>query len=408
MDVWERPEILRALNGGEYGELLRAWRRATGTTQAVAGSLCGLPQSDVSAIENGRRRVESIAVRDRILKGLDVPAALRPLPSGSAAIPSLGAAPDGDTAERVDRAVGSDRLDPAVLEYLTRTLAEHRRIEDRLGARTLLPVVAAQADILERLARYAPAGLHDDALSLLAQYHQFVAWMCHDQRDEAGALRHFGTAETLSQEAGDPVMAAHVLSMKAHLAWSGKNWLASARFAEAAQWADGRLTPGAAGMATQVHARALALLRDAGAADAAQERAQALLARAAEHPEDEPPWLYFYDGDGVWLAMQQGSVQLDLGRAERAVAELEAALDRLDPSYVRDAAWYRAVLVRALASAGRIEQAAAEALAVLPDAAATNGFAMEHLGQTSRMLTRRAPGDESVRELAEALAATGR
>lgn len=403
-DVWQRTEIIQAVGEEDFATLLRTWRVATGTSQAAAAALCGLSQPDVSAIEHRHRLVTSAAVRDRILSGLGVPPGMRPRSAGSAPVPTLSEAPDGDTADRVEAAVGGDRLDRPVLDYLTRTLAEHRRMEDRLGARALLPVVAAQAAVLARLMRSAPAGLRDDALSLSAQFDQFLGWMYHDQRDGSASLGRFATAESKAQEAGDPTMAANVLSLKAHLAWSAGNPLASVRFAQAAQWPASRITPAAAGMAAQVEARGLALLRDPDGADEAQARAQALLDRAAQNPEDEPPWLYFYDAEGVWLRMQQGSVQLDLGRAERAVEELEAALGALDPSYVRDAAWYRAVLVRALAVADRIEQAAAAAVAVLPDALATNGFAMDHLKASARLMARRAPSDATVRGLAEALA----
>ena len=281
------------------------------------------------------------------------------------------------------------------------TLAEHRRIEDRLGARALLPVVSAQAEVLERLTRYAAAPLHDEALSLSAQYAQFRAWMHHDQRDDPTALRLFTEAESQAQEAGDPTMAAHVLSMKAHLAWGAGNPLACVRFAQAAQWAGNKVSPGGLGMATQMEARGLAVLRDADGADRATERAERLLSKATDNWADEPRWLYFYEGP--WIRLQVGALQLDLGRAGRAAETLGEALAELDPGYVRDGAWYRAIRARALGAAGDPEAGAAEALAVLPDAVATNAYALDHLRETSTLLSRRAGAAEPVRALAEQL-----
>lgn len=402
-DVWEHPELITALAAGDFSALLRGFRKWSGLSQTALGARCALAQSDVSAIEHGRRVVTSASVQQRILDGLGVPPGLRPLPPGALAVPTLAGAPDEDTADRLGAAVAGDRLDRDVLAYLAATLAEHRRIEDRLGARTLLPVVTAQADVLTRLTRYASGALHDEALSLSAQYAQFLAWMRHDQRDDVTALRLFADAETQAQEAGDPTMAAHVLSMKGHLAWGAGKPLATVRYAQAAQWAGSKVTPGGLGMASAMEARGLAVLRDADGADRATDRAEHLLAQAAEHWEDEPRWLYFYGG--VWIKLQVGALQLDLGRARAAAETLGQALDDLDPGYVRDGAWYRSIRARALGAAGDPEAAATEALAVLPDALATNGYALDHLRETSAALSRRAGTAEPVRALAERLQA---
>lgn len=385
-DVWHRPEIRDALARGDFGALLRAWRKWTGTSQTKAAALCDLAQPDVSQIECGRRLVTSAAVQQRILDGLGVPAGLRALAVGSALIPSATEPPNGELASRVETAVEHDQLDKPVLDYLERTLAEHRRIEDQLGAKSLLPVVTAQSAILGRLVRYAPSPLHDEALSLAAQYSQFEAWMWHDQQNDGKALELFSKAESQAQEAGNPTMAAHVLSMKAHLAWGAGNPLACVRYAEAAQWAGHRLTPAARGMAAQMEARGLAVLKDAAATDRKVDEAERLLAQAAEHWEDEPPWLYFYEGP--WMRLQVGALQVDLGRHSRAMELLTAALDELDAAYVRDAAWYRAILARAEFEAGAADRAAATVLAVLPDAKATNAYAVEHLKATVQRMRR--------------------
>lgn len=400
-EVWRRADVREALAAQNFGALLRSWRKWTGTSQTKAAALCDLAQSDVSQIERGRRLVTSAAVQQRILDGLSVPAGLRPVVVGSAPIPSAGAQPDTELAARVGATVEHDQLDRPVLDYLERTLAEHRRIEDQLGAKALLPVVTAQSDILGRLVRFAPSPLHDEALSLAAQYSQFEAWMWHDQQQDDKALALFGLAESQAQEAGDPTMAAHVLSLKAHLAWGAGNPLACVRYAEAAQWAGHRITPAAQGMAAQMEARGLAILKDADGTDRKVEEAERLLERASQHWEDEPPWLYFYEGP--WMRLQVGALQLDLGRYARAVELLTAALSELDPAYVRDAAWYRAILARAELEAGDAERAVSTALAVLPDAKATNAFALDHIRHTVRKMERRTTKTVGMSELSRAV-----
>jgi hypothetical protein len=150
-------------------------------------------------------------------------------------------------------------------------------------------------------------------------------------------------------------------------------------------------------MAAQMEARGLAVLKDASGADRKADQALHLLDRAAGHWEDEPPWLYFYQGP--WMQLQIGALQLDLGRRARAVDLLSDALATLDPAYVRDAAWYRAILARAQFESGDADQAAATALEALPDAKAMNAYALEHLVVTARRLHQRAPSVPGVANL---------
>ncbi|MEV4286953.1 hypothetical protein AB0K40_15730 [Nonomuraea bangladeshensis] len=62
-----------------------------------------------------------------------------------------------------------------------------------------------------------------------------------------------------------------------------------------------------------------------------------LIRAAGEHPEDEPPWMYFYD-DG-WFDMQRGMAELALGDGRRAVRFLDRGLATLPSAYRRDRAW---------------------------------------------------------------------
>ncbi|MFB7645715.1 helix-turn-helix domain-containing protein [Streptomyces sp. NPDC056084] len=55
--------------------MIRHFRQYTGASQTTVGSLTGLAQSDVSAIERGLRQVQSLEVLTRIASGLDIPPA---------------------------------------------------------------------------------------------------------------------------------------------------------------------------------------------------------------------------------------------------------------------------------------------------------------------------------------------
>jgi transcriptional regulator with XRE-family HTH domain len=410
-EVLERPDFISACTTRDLGSIFRIAMKWAGFTPSHLCRRCELSVSRVTDYARGRTVAQSLDVFTRVADGLHIPGSY----FGFAARPWEQADIDPQVSEQgvistnvglqshLTSAVEDDRLDRPILEYLTRTLAEHRRMEDQLGSRTMLPVVTTQYQILARLVRYAPSALHDAALSLSAQYSQFLAWMYHDQKDDNKARMFYSRAEAQAQEAGDPMMAACVLSMKAHLEWGDGNPLACVRFAQAAQWADRHISPAAQGMAAQMEARGLAILKDGSAADRKTHEATELLMRAAEHWEDEPPWLYFYEGP--WVSLQTGSIQLDLGRPNQAIKLLTNALTELDPTYIRDAAWYQAILARSYLAANDIDQAAATAIATLPGAQVTNAaYAVEHLVTTGKKLNAIAPSAPMVQELVQALA----
>ncbi|WP_093836789.1 hypothetical protein [Streptomyces aidingensis] len=328
------------------------------------------------------------------------------LPVPVLSLPDL--APDPDLNDRITRTMEGLRhhVDASVIEWLHRCLAEHRKAEDTIGAGPVIAVVQAQLSSVSALTRNASGPLADQLTSLVAQYAQFVAWMCNDLGDKAAALGWYDRAHDWAMEAGDASMAATALSMKAHLAWSVGNPTRTVRLSEAARWHEGRITPGVQGMATQMTARGHALGGDASATLAALDTAERLIRRAAEHPEDEPSWMYFY-GE-TWLAGQRGMIMLDLvertGRdASQAIAPLELFLNQLPATYVRDRAWYGACLARAHSAAGDLDAASQTARTFAPDAVRLNRYAADDLRTLHGLLSRRMSSDPGIRELGEVL-----
>ncbi|GGO09549.1 hypothetical protein GCM10010116_19290 [Microbispora rosea subsp. aerata] len=312
-------------------------------------------------------------------------------------------APDPELYERITAAVDQpQRVDAVTVEWLERCLAEHRRVEDTVGGRPLLPVVRAQLDTVATLARGASGALADRMVAMLGQYAQFIAWMCQDSGDHAAALAWYDRSHGWALEAGDASLASTTLNMRAHLAWSLGDAPRCVRLAEASRWHDGRTTLGVQGMAAQMAARGHAEMGEANLARRLLEEAEELIRTAAEHPEDEPPWMYFY-GDG-WFDMQRGMAELVLGDAGRAVAFLERGLATLPDSYRRDRAWFGTCLARAYAVAGNVEAAEAIAVAVAPDAVAVNRFARQDLRKVAKAL--RAIRPRSGQAVEEALHAT--
>lgn len=97
--LWERDDARQALWDRDIGALLRYVRQHTGASQTRIGARIGLAQSDVSDIERGLRRVQSLSVLTRIAEGLHIPLALLGISDSpaTAASSSITKTPDEET-----------------------------------------------------------------------------------------------------------------------------------------------------------------------------------------------------------------------------------------------------------------------------------------------------------------------
>ncbi|WP_328876375.1 helix-turn-helix domain-containing protein [Streptomyces sp. NBC_00287] len=408
IDLWSHPALAAAVAAADWGAAFRTYRRLTGLSQTRLGERVGLVQSDVSDIERGRRRVTSADVQQRILSGLEIPARLRseaerPAPAPVPALALAGPGPDEDLLARVTSVVSTGhRVDAATLDWLDRLLAEHRRAEDEIGSRPLVDVMRQQLRTVVDLYAGARGPLVDRVVRLASEHAQFLAWMAQDQGQPAAALAWYDRSHEWALEAGDANMAATTLSMKAHMAWSGGRGTRCVRLAEAARWSAPGTSLGVQGMAAQMAARGHALNGDADDAERLLDDAQDLICRASEHPEDEPPWMYFY-GE-TWFTLQRGMAALHLRNWRTAVDHLTVGLDALPDEYRRDKTWYRACLAHALAGAGEPAQALTVAAASVSDAAAIGRpHSWNELHTTAAVLLRRgaSEGDQLVAALRE-------
>ncbi|MCX4665906.1 helix-turn-helix domain-containing protein [Streptomyces sp. NBC_01381] len=395
-NLWSHPQLAAAVTSEDWGAVFRRYRKLTGLSQTKLGERVGLAQPDVSDIEREHRRITSVEVRQRIVAGLGIPVNLQAVSAdaGPAEIPvpglSLpGATPDEDLLTRVTSVVDSShRVDEATLDWLDRLLAEHRRAEDLIGSRPLVDVMRQQLRTVVELYAGARGPLADRVVRLAAEHAQFLAWMAQDQDDTAAALAWYDRSHEWALEAGDANMAATTLNMKAHMAWSKGRATRCVRLAEASRWSAPGTSLGVQGMATQMAARGHALQGEDDSARRLLDEAQGLMSRAAEYPEDEPVWMYFYDE--TWFTLQRGMASLHLRDWHGAVDQLTVGLSVLPDEYRRDKTWFRACLAHALAAAGESAQAVSVAVASVPDAAAVGRpHSWNELHTTAAVLKRR-------------------
>jgi tetratricopeptide (TPR) repeat protein len=150
-------------------------------------------------------------------------------------------------------------------------------------------------------------------------------------------------------------MITSVLSLKSHLAWSRADATRAVALSRAGQRINGHVSPAVLALVVQQEARGHALLGEADATDRALDVSESLTLQASEHPEDEPPWVYFQDPGRALF--QRGIACLALDRGRQAAELFERARRALSAAYRRDHGRYAAVTAHAYALAGEVEQA---------------------------------------------------
>lgn len=346
------------------------WRRARKLSQQTVADLAGISRTYLSRIETGVARLDSRSTLDRIARALGVSYAdltgqppWPDTPERQAAHTAIGhirtrtASPQiaqhldailetggalaaltgGDSGEERLRHIAANprRIDLATIALLHEWLAEQRTLEDQVGsAQVVTPVRATLATVTE-IVRQAPDNqLRPLLVDTAAQWAQFAAWLSAATSNFRRAERLYLLALEWATEAGNPHMAATALSMRGHLAWMSGRLTAMVELSQAAQWPPA--SRGVRAVAVQQEARGLALLGQTHGVDDRLDEAEELAIRAADHPDREPPWLYFYDP--IYFRAQRGLAQLYLGRHEQAVELLTSALAAMDPQ-VRGSDW---------------------------------------------------------------------
>ncbi len=278
----------------DFGAALRGLRKARGLSLRRLGKLVSYSHTQVWEWETGRCQPtpENASRLDDALGGDGQLAAM------------VAAASDSVNADDCDR-LGyvidhPPRIDPAAVTSFAVILANQRHLEDQVGAGSLLVPVLGQLTIVEDLVRDARGAIRPAVVGQAAQWAQFAGWL-HAATGQPGAARDW-YARTLewATEVADFDMIATALNMRGHMAWQVREPGSLIGLSAAAQRQPA--SPGVRALAAQQEARGHALVGEAEDVERKLDEAAVLAAAAAERPDREPPWIYFYNGH--YLAMQ--------------------------------------------------------------------------------------------------------
>lgn len=227
------------------------------------------------------------------------------------------------------------KVDDGTVQALARTLGEWRRLDDDLGAATVLPSVTVTLERMEKIVRESRGKIRPAVLDVGAQWLQFGGWLntTTKRHDRARTLQD--RMLEWAVELGSPDLMASALSVKGHHAWTLGDYGPMVGLSKAAR-RDRHASPAVLASAAQQQARGHALIGEADDAERMLDQADEQAVRAAEQPDRLPPWLYFHSTD--LLVLQRGLAYKYLAESgnpsyrQKAIDTLAAGLAGLDES----------------------------------------------------------------------------
>ncbi|WP_333769785.1 tetratricopeptide repeat protein [Streptomyces sp. IBSBF 2435] len=249
-------------------------------------------------------------------------------------------------------------VDGSALDWLEAGVTGLRQLDDRLGGAAVRHRVEADLRLVNGLLRRGLPGragrwAERRLLRVAADLAQLGGWAATDCGRHGAAQRHCLTGLRLAHSAGDRPLAVALwgaLALQSVIADRPRDAVAAA---EAAVRAAGGGPPSVRALAASRLARAHAAAGAEGACRRAEAEAERQLDAAGTDPG--PPWLYWLGT--AELTAQHGLCLLALGRAAEAAPLLDRALERLEPSFVRDRSLYSARAAEAHARTGDRDRA---------------------------------------------------
>ncbi|GAA4802982.1 helix-turn-helix transcriptional regulator [Streptomyces ziwulingensis] len=410
--AWRDEAVYEALSDWDFGEVLRLVRKRSGLSQVAVHDLTALPQSFISGLERGQKKIGSPTTLLDLLNGLGVPSDLqhlllvplrrntpntRPGRSVDAALPwtadrmvtSLEVAIGGSTMKRrrvltalsgaaltqhmlqatlapveAVAASGATPVTDALIDSLQGTTDALRRVDATSGSGKLAHTARTHLQMLLHLLKNGSyKEKHGSRLaSVAADTAAQTGWYTFDGGDHDAAQHLFLGALRAAHAAGDASLRAGALGFLAIHSYSvgdPRDAIAAARTAR--QHISMLDAPALNAMLLTRQARGHARLRESRHALAALNEAEEHCARG--RGEDDPHWLYWIN-PGEILG-QTGSCYLDLGQPAQAAKAFGAARDVLSTEENRTTAQFLSRAATAQMRAGEADAGCAIAHDVL-------------------------------------------
>ncbi|WP_236808499.1 helix-turn-helix transcriptional regulator [Amycolatopsis albispora] len=320
-----------------FGAMLKRLREVAGfASQSALARAVPVSPSNISRYEADRQDPDPTVVErldallgaegDLVRAAAARPAAALPTPSG------------------IDLVYATASDLGAVIAEQTR---QFQQLDDFVGGRELYPVVRRA---LAAASRAATSNAR--ALPNLAELGQVGGWVASDAGKQDAAAGHYLTAAQAADQAERPDLAASALSSLAYQLANSDSMTDRAEAVLLASSVADRATGVGQALLLERLAWAHARIGDASSAARVLDAVDEIYATA---DEPAPQWAYWLNEDEI--TVMRGRCMVELDRPAAAIDLLTTAIDRYDPSLVRERGLYTTYLAEALAKSGELDEA---------------------------------------------------
>jgi transcriptional regulator with XRE-family HTH domain len=328
---------------------LRAARRAAGYSLAGMAALTHFSKPYLGLVETGRRTpTPEVVERYEQVLGTAIGAPTDPV---RLAHEWLTADPPTTRHLAAGRRIGT-----TLVGELEARVIELRHLDDTLSSAHLLPVVLAELDRAEHLARQGsypdPVGVR--LLTVVGELAQLGGWVASDAGRYQHAQRLYLSGVTAAEAAGDRALGAQLLSSLAYQIANIGDRVDALLLARSAITGAPEATPLARALLLERLAWAAARAHDPDTTRRALDAVDDAYARHAPGIA-EPEWVYWLDR--AEIDVMAGRCLIELGAPADAEPLLTRALAGYDPSHIRETALYQTWLAEGHAKTGDLDAA---------------------------------------------------
>ncbi|HZD15413.1 MAG TPA: helix-turn-helix transcriptional regulator [Pseudonocardiaceae bacterium] len=389
-----------AFSSHDMGTILRAYRYhpAHGhkalPQETVSRWLGTVTQSQLSRIESGRNRVDTLDKLIHYARALKMPADLLwfEMPDEKSEAPKhsrdVFALPDGPLV-----AATSLRAEPALADTLLGALDLYTSMDNLAGPQSLVDVAPRQLRFVENLLSSARGRDRNQFLYVGARYAEFAGWVYQDTGDLNSAMQMSSVALDFAQEADDETLISYILMRRSNIATDAKRPQLALKLADAALDKAKRLSPRYYAVALRQRAHAFAQL---GQPDDCARTLELAFKCADQSVESEKDLAQYCTLE--YVEMEAAHCWIELGQADKAISILQRSLAGWKPEHRRDLGLCLARLAVAHASNDQIANAVIVAERSLDIASETKSArTRDQLAQISGILIARGARDEAQR-----------
>jgi tetratricopeptide (TPR) repeat protein len=400
-DFWNTDQMRDSFASRDMGAVVRAYRYhpAHGhkalPQETVSRWLGTVTQSQLSRIESGRNRVDTLDKLIHYARSLKMPSDLlwfelpeekeEQVPKRSGEVFAL---PDGPLV-----AATSGHTESALAESLLGTLDLYSNMDNLAGPQSLVCIAPQQLRFVEDVLSNARGKDRKQLPYVGARYAEFAGWIYQDTGILNSAMQMSSIALDFAQEAGDEMLVSYILMRRSNIATDAKRPELALKLADAALDRSTHLPPRYRAVALRQRAHAFAQLDQSDDCASTLQLAFKSAERSADSERDLAQYC-----TPEYVEMEAAHCWIELGQADKAIGTLQHSLAEWKPEFRRDLGLCLARLAVAHASNGQIENAlivADRALEIVRD---TKSFRTEdQLARISGMLVARGAGDEARR-----------